>query len=158
MGGTVQVSKTHLERNGSIWPSIEYNNQVAQLRQCAGQQIYLLEVNLSEIYITLTHIGRSLTLLDVIDFPNPDPEKYLYPHMLITDDGRGINLGRVARVSLNQPFMPEEKDIVYQEPFLLQRLAYCDRSISKRSICLTSKIQLGKIIERRENELVSGDS
>ena len=123
MDGTLQIPKVPVEREGSLWPSDEYDQQIAKLRQCAGEKIYLLEVNFSEIYITLSHVGQALTLLDIIEFPKPDPGKYLYPHMLVTEDGRGINLGRIARVSVKQPFMPEEEDIIYKEMFLLQHLA-----------------------------------
>ena len=157
MTSTLQIPKIPIEREGCIWPSDEYDNQVVQLRQCVGQEIYLLEVNFSDIYITLSQIGRALTLLDIIDFSKPDPEKYLYPHMLVTDDGRGINLGRVARVSLNQPFKPEEKDIIYQEKFLLRQLACCQRRLSDKSIHHASKMQLAKILGYTGKSLIEGD-
>jgi len=95
-----------------------------------------------------------LTLLDIIDFPKPDPEKYLYPHMLITEDGRGINLGRVARVSINQPFMPESDEIVYQEEFILKQLAYCERRLSNKSIHRASKERLAKILAKNSSGLI----
>ncbi|MCW9023124.1 MAG: hypothetical protein OQK73_00440 [Gammaproteobacteria bacterium] len=146
MDSTLKIPKMPIEREGCLWPSKEYDEQVNYLKQSIGQDIYLLEVNYSDIYITLSQIGRAHNLLDVIDFPSPDPEKYLYPHMIITDDGRGLNLGRVARITVNHAFMPEEEDIIYREHFMLKQLAYCERRLSNKSIQRASKVQLAKIL------------
>lgn len=146
MDETLKIPKMPIEREGCLWPSPEYDKQVEQLRNSIGKEIYLLEVNVGDIYITLTQIGRSLRLLDIVDFPEPDPEKYLFPHMIITDDGRGTNLGRVARITLNHAFMPETDDIVYKEHYLLKQLAYCERRLSDKSIQRASKAQLAKIL------------
>ena len=34
-----------------------------------------------------------------MDFPRPDPVRGLAPHLILLDDGRGVNLGRI----LGQP-------------------------------------------------------
>jgi hypothetical protein len=146
MDGTLKIPKMPIEREGCLWPSQEYDEQIELLKNAIGEEIYILEVNVSDIYITLTQIGRSHRLLDVIDFSQPDPEKFLFPHMIITDDGRGVNLGRVARVTLNHAFMPETEDVIYKEHFLLKQLAYCERRLSGKSIQRASKAQLARIL------------
>jgi hypothetical protein len=85
-------------------------------------------------------------LLDVISFPRPDPTKGIAPHLILLDDGRGINLGKIARITVNTPFNPPASDILYQDGHLMQNLLFRESRLSKASIAAKSKMLLGKIL------------
>jgi len=82
------LSGVNLIREGSIWPSDEYDNQITQLRRNIGKPIYIVELKVTDINLAVVMQGRAVILLDVIAFPAPDPERRLYPHMLLLSDGR----------------------------------------------------------------------
>ncbi|MBL3591134.1 MAG: hypothetical protein JMN24_15275 [gamma proteobacterium endosymbiont of Lamellibrachia anaximandri] len=85
-------------------------------------------------------------LLGVVDFPRPDPTKGIAPHLILLDDGRGINLGHIARISLNTPFSPSAANTLYQDRFLMQSLLLRERRLSKASIAAKSKALLGRML------------
>ena len=85
-------------------------------------------------------------LLDVIDFPRPEPANGIAPHMIILGDGRGINLGQIARVSVNNAFNPSDSDILYRDSFLMVEFLLHVRHLSKASIAACSKALLGDIL------------
>jgi len=65
---------------GGLWPSTDYQAQIERLRAAIGERIYLAELRDTEVQ------------LGVIDFPRPDPARGLAPHLILLDDGRGLNL------------------------------------------------------------------
>ncbi len=152
------MSKPHDSAAETVWPSPEYLEQIQLLKTAVGQKIYLAEVRQSEINLSVTLDSQPFELLDVIDFPRPDPARNLMPHVLLLDDGRGINLGRVARVSLKRSFQPAATDIVYQDRQLLDDLLYCERRLSQDRVKAISKQHLGALLGRPEPELLEQGS
>lgn len=133
-------------RTDSVWPSRAYDERLKLLRAAIGSEIYVAEVNLSEINLSVTLQSKAYELLDVVDFPRPDPANGLYPHILILDDGRGINLGRIARVSLNRNFQPAAEDILFQDEVLLEEVIFCERRLSQDHVKAVSKAHLGTLL------------
>lgn len=139
----------NLLREGSLWPSDEYDEQVLQLRQNLGKPIYIVEIKVTDINIAVTMQGKSMILLDLIAFPAPDPAKRLYPHMLLLNDGRGLNLGRVARITMGRPFDPSPEDILFQEHQLLKSLLFHERRLSNETISRVSKFNLARLLGKQ---------
>jgi hypothetical protein len=135
------------QASGEVWPGAAYQRQIERLKDAVGQSIYLAEVRSSDINLSVTMESKAFELLAVIDFPRPDPEKNLYPHLLLLDDGRGLNMGHVARVSLHQPFQPGAENILYQDGELLDTLMYCERSLTRSKIDAVSREALGAILD-----------
>jgi len=140
------LSGVDLLREGSLWPSDEYDNQITQLRHNIGKPIYIVEIKITDINLAVVMQGRAVILLDVIAFPASDPERRLYPHMLLLNDGRGLNLGRVARITMGREFDPDPEDIVYQEHQLLKRLLFNERRLSDETVSRVSKLQLARVL------------
>jgi hypothetical protein len=88
---------------GGLWPSPDYARQVEQLRCALGETIYLAELEPGATQLGIRLADRPYVLLGVIDFPRPDPTKGLAPHLILLDDGRGVNLGRIARIARRRP-------------------------------------------------------
>lgn len=148
------LSGIDLLRQGSLWPSDEYDEQVLQLRENIGKPIYLVEIKVTDINIAVTMQGKSVLLLDLIAFPAPDPAKRLYPHMLMLNDGRGLNLGRVARITTGHAFDPSPKDILFQEHQLLKSLLFHERRLSDESVTQVSKNNLARLLGRQLKQIV----
>jgi hypothetical protein len=140
------LSGVDLLREGSLWPSAEYDEQIVQLRRNIGKPIYLVELKVTDINLAVIMLGKALVLLDVVAFPAPDPERRLYPHMLLLNDGRGLNLGRVARITTGRAFDPDPEDILFQEQQLLKNLLFHERRLSDESVSQVSKRQLAHIL------------
>lgn len=134
------------EKAGSVWPDASYWQQIEQLKSALGNEIYLAEVRSSEINLSVTIENRAFELLGVIEFPRPDPARGIFPHLLLLDDGRGINMGQIARVSLGRPFQPRDQDILYQDENLLETLLYCERSLSRDKVAAISRQSLGTML------------
>ncbi|MFP4063424.1 MAG: hypothetical protein ACLFS2_11600, partial [Halochromatium sp.] len=81
---------------GGLWPPADYQAQVERLRAAIGERIYLAELRETDVQLGVQLTDRAYELLDVIDFPRPDPARGLTPHLILLDDGRGLNLGRIA--------------------------------------------------------------
>ena len=143
------VTGFDLLREGSLWPSDEYDEQVQQLRQNIGEAIYIVEIKVSDINLAVTMQGKPMVLLDVLSFPAPDPAKRLYPHMLLLDDGRGLNLGRVARITMGRPFDPSPEEILFQEHQLLKSLLFHERRLSDETVSQVSKNNLIRLLGRQ---------
>jgi len=139
-------SGVDLLREGSIWPSDEYDAQVLQLRKNLGKPIYIVELKVTDINLAVVMQGRPLLLLDVIAFPAPDPEQRLYPHILLLSDGRGLNLGRVIRITTGRPFDPVPENILFQEHQLIKNLLFNERRLSDETVSRVSKIQLARLL------------
>ena len=147
------LSGVDILREGSLWPSDEYDEQVQHLRRNTGKSIYIVEIKITDINLAVTMQGRAVVLLDVIAFPAPDPELRLYPHMLLLNDGRGLNLGRVARITTGHAFDPEPEDILFQEQHLLKTLLFHERRLSDESVARVSKSQLARILGRQFKQI-----
>lgn len=147
------LSGVDLMREGSLWPSDEYDEQIRHLRRNTGKPIYIVEIKITDINLAVTMHGRAVILLDVIAFPAPDPEKRLYPHMLLLNDGRGLNLGRVARITTGRAFDPSPEDILFQEHQLLKSLLFHERRLSDESLARVSKSNLARILGRQLKQI-----
>jgi len=113
-----------------IWPSADYDRQVGRLRAAIGQPIHLVELEISATHVHIRQLGQPYILLDVLAFPRPDPSRGLTPHLILLDDGRGLNLGRIARISLESTFNPAPSQILYQDREALEGLIYRDRRLT----------------------------
>ena len=133
------------EGGDGLWPSASYQRQVQALRAAVGRQVYLVELSVGGGEIGATLTGTPLELLAVLDFPRPDPARGLYPHLVLLDDGRGVNLGRVARISVNRPFAPGPEDILFQ-PGEAAAFLFRERRLSPAFIAERSRALLGRLL------------
>lgn len=129
----------------SLWPDASYIAQLERLRGAIGRTVYLVEVNAGEVQLGISMTGTAYVLLAVLPFPRPDPSRGLAPHFLLLDDGRGVNLGRIARVSYT-PFAPQAADIVYQDAVLTDTLLFAPRRLSKALIAERSRQVLAQLL------------
>lgn len=140
-----------------IWPSADYNRQVERLKQAIGREIYLVELKPEAINLGIRFSDTPFELLDVVDFPRPDPARGLAPHLILLDDGRGINLGRLARITIDTPYRPPPENILYQESLLMQRLLLRERRLSETAIAERSKLLLGRFLGKRPDRRLTGE-
>ena len=131
---------------GHLWPSPDYHRQVERLRAAVGETIYLVELAVTEVQLGIRLTGQPYCLLGVLDFPRPDPTKGLAAHLILLDDGRGLNLGRIARITCNRPFSPTPADILFQDERALQELLFRDRQLSAGFIAQRAKALLGELL------------
>jgi len=131
-----------------LWPSADYRRQVARLRRAVGRRIHLVELKPDDATIGVHLSNASHELLAVLDFPRPDPSVGLAPHMILLDDGRGINLGRIARISLGRAFRPRRREILYEDPLLMERLLWRDRRLSHDFTAERARLLLGRALGR----------
>jgi len=122
----------------SLWPDAIYTTQLERLRGAIGRTVYLVEVAFTPVQLGVSINGTAYILLDVLPFPRPDPSCGLAPHFLLLDDGRGVNLGRIVRVSYT-PFTPHAAAIVYQDAVLAETLLFAPRRLSKALIAERSR-------------------
>ncbi len=132
----------------ALWPSAEYDRQIENLRAAIGEPIYVVELRLDDLHLCAQYSGKAFELLDVIEFPKPDPSQRLFPHMLLLEDGRGINLGRVLRVSRQQAYAPETMNRLFGDEALEKSLLWNERRLSRDSIRVTARRQLGELLGR----------
>jgi hypothetical protein len=130
----------------AVWPPPDYARQVERLRAAIGETVYTVELTFNGLSVAAVYAGEAHVLLDVADFARPDPSRGLYPHMLVFDDGRGINLGRIARVSLRTAFDPASDDVLYADRQVQQTLLYGPRRLSPKRIAAVSRLQLAAIL------------
>jgi hypothetical protein len=128
-----------------LWPSENYCQQVEQLRAWIGQNIYLIELHPSQINLGISITNTAYVLLAVLDFPRPDPSQGLAPHFLLLDDGRGVNLGRIARVTI-RPFSNMPDDILYQDIEISKNILFAERRLSKELIAEYSRQSLAMVL------------
>jgi hypothetical protein len=131
-----------------VWPSRSYARQVATLHRRVGQPIYIVELTFNGLAVGAVFHGEPRVLLDVVAFPRPDPSNHLYPHMLVLDDGRGINLGRIARVTVNHAFAPDKTDVLYGNRALQHRFLYRAQRLTPRHIARIARQQLRVLLGR----------
>lgn len=135
-----------------IWPSADYSQQVERLRKSIGREIYLVELKPEDIHLGIRYSDTPFELLEVLEFPRPDPARGLAPHLILLDDGRGINLGRIARITVDTPYSPPTENILYQESFLMERLLLRERRLSERAIAERSRLLLGRFLGKRRDK------
>jgi hypothetical protein len=135
-----------INAESSLWPSEEYEHSVQNLKAAVGKQIYIVEVNFGLTQSSTSINSTAFELLAVQNFPKPNPEKCLLPHFILLDDGRGINLGRIARISLNTPFNPPAEKIIYRHDALLKLLLSDKRRLTKEHISAISKALLKNLL------------
>ncbi len=133
-----------IETIDGLWPSPEYFQFLERLKNSIGSPVYLVEINLTAINLGMKWSSTPLTLLAIVDFPKPDPYKQLYPHMLVFDDGRGINLGHIARISL-RAFNSEPQHLLYTNRSFTQEVLLAPRTLSRESLRATSTALLAEI-------------
>lgn len=131
---------------GGLWPSPYYARQVEQLRAAVGETIFIAELADTEVQLAVRLTDRPYLLLGVLDFPRPDPAKGLAPHLVLLDDGRGVNLGRIARISTGRAFGPAPTEILFQDRAALQTLLFQERQLSKAFIAARSKQVLSQLL------------
>ena len=131
--------------DAGLWPSADYHRQVERLRNAVGEIIYLVELVESAIQLGVHISGAPYELLGVIDFPRPDPTRGLTPHLLLLDDGRGVNLGRIARVS-HRPFAPAPADLLYLDHTAAQNLLFAERRLSRDFLAQRTRVALGECL------------
>jgi hypothetical protein len=136
----------------AIWPSRSYARQVATLQHRIGQPIYIVELTFNGLAVGAVFHGEPRVLLDVVAFPRPDPSNHLYPHMLVLDDGRGINLGRIARVTVNRAFVPDKTDVLYGDRTLQHRFFYRAQRLTPRHIARVARQQLRALLGKPMNK------
>lgn len=138
-----------------IWPPKAYDQQIEHLRSMVGQLVYVVELNTTEINTGVKFTDKPLTLLAVVDYPQPDPYRQLCPHMLILDDGRGINVGRVARVSTGSAFQPAVEQILYVNYEYVQAVLEAPRSFSRAKLKATSTALLATVFGEQPGRLLA---
>jgi hypothetical protein len=129
-----------------VWPSADYARQVERLRAAIGAVVYLVELVPTEVQLGIRQTAQPFVLLDVLDFPRPDPARGLAPHLVLLDDGRGVNLGRIARISLERPFSPAPAQILYQDDQAVEGLLFAERRLSSSFIAERSRQLLGQVL------------
>jgi hypothetical protein len=135
-----------------LWPSADYHRQVEHLRAAIGETVYLVELVESAVQLGVHLSGTPFELLGVIDFPRPDPVRGLAPHLLLLDDGRGVNLGRIARVS-RRPFAPAPADLLYLDQAAHQNLLFAERRLSRDFLAQRTRAVLGECLGYSPPEL-----
>ncbi len=143
------------EPDQGLWPTPDYDHQIARLRAALGCSVYLVELDLTQTHLGIRQLGQAFVLLDLIDFPRPDPARGLAPHLILLDDGRGVNLGHIARISRDRPFNPSPSQVIYQDAGALQGLLFRERRLSKDQIAGRSREVLGRIIGRGADPLTT---
>lgn len=137
--------------NEDLWPSANYHRQVEDLRSAIGETIYLVEVVESAIHLGVHVNGTPYVLLGLVDFPRPDPARGLTPHLILLDDGRGLNLGRIARIS-RRPFDPGPDDMLYLDQATSQQLLFNERRLSRDFLARHSRLALAHCLGYPVNE------
>ncbi len=133
-------------RDGEVWPGAWYEAQLARLRAGIGQRVYLIEIHESDIHLAVQLNDKPLELLAVVNFPKPDPARHLLPHLIVLSDGRGLNLGRVTRISIGQPFQPAPEEVLYQNAPLHRAMLGGERTLTRERISAISRMNLAELL------------
>ncbi len=134
-----------MENPENLWPNNDYYQQVEQLRAMIGKSLYIVEINATEINAGVHFPSHPLRLLAIVDFPEPDPYTQLCPHMLILEDGRGINLGRIARISSDSAYTPEPDNVLFSNREFVQNVLFAPRTLSRESAAEVTRTALARM-------------
>ena len=146
-------SKQKINSNGQLWPTEKYYQQLEQLHKIVNQAVYIIPLHQSQTSLTFSISSKPVNLIAIVDYPLPDPENHIYPHMLIFDDGMGLNLGRILQVSINTAFNPDKEDIIYCDNKMQQTLMFSERRLNKESIRLASQYGLAEVLGLSQNDI-----
>lgn len=135
-----------MKQQDELWPSAAYYQQVEALRCMIGQPVYVVEINSTEVNAGVHFPGNPLELLAIVDFPRPDPYRQLCPHLLVLEDGRGVNLGRVARVTRNRAFAPVGEDVLFINQDFVDGVLFAPRTLSRESVAAITRTALGRML------------
>jgi hypothetical protein len=138
-----------------LWPSPAYSRQVERLRAAIGETIYLAELADSEVQLAVRLTDRPFVLLGIIEFPRPDPVRGLTPHLILLDDGRGVNLGRIARIT-RRPFSPAPADLLYLDTEAHENLLFSERRLTADFIAQRSRAVLGQCLGKPAAPALAG--
>lgn len=144
------------KKTDRLWPLPDYFRQLERVRAAVGEAVYLAELRDTAINSGVKISDEALKLLAVVDYPEPDPYRQLFPHLLVFNDGRGVNLGRIARLSINTAFGPPAEDVLYQNQEFLQEVLFAPRVLSQQSIANTSKGLLALMLGDQPGQLLAG--
>jgi hypothetical protein len=131
---------------GHLWPSPDYARQLDALREAIGETVFVAELELTDVQLGARLTDKPYVLLGIVDFPRPDPAKGLAPHLVLLDDGRGVNLGRIARITRSRPFSPAPSDVLYRDGPVLDHLLFSERRLSPQFIAFQSRRLLGELL------------
>jgi hypothetical protein len=134
----------------ALWPSAEYDEQLARLRNAVGETVYLVEARIGAQHVSAQMSGSPHELLAIVDFPRADPARHLYPHVLLLDDGRGVNLGHILRVSRGQPYAPPPEACLFENRALAMQILPQRRTLSAALIRSVARRQLGEFVATRD--------
>lgn len=143
------------KRTDQLWPPPDYYRQLDCLRAAIGQTVYLAELRDTAMNAGVKISDEGVRLLAVVEFPEPDPYRQLCPHMLILDDGRGVNLGRIVRISVREAFGPAAENILYQNYEFLQDVLFAPRRLSRDSLSHTSKQIFSRMLGPQPGRLLA---
>ncbi len=148
------IKKCELKINkftGKLWPPNSYFEQLNKLYKILDKPIYIIPLHQNHNSLNFSITGKSIVLVAIINYPNPDPVNHIYPHMLVFNDGTGINLGRILRVSINHPFNPDKEDIIYEDKKMQNSLMFRERQLNEESIHLASRAGLSEFLSVAHN-------
>ncbi|MFO8154071.1 hypothetical protein [Thioalkalivibrio sp.] len=151
------MSEPGQQHPGQLWPSADYQRQVECLRSAVGRTVYLVELAASPITLGVRQTGQAHVLVDVIEFARPDPARGLAPHMIVLDDGRGINLGQLVRVSVDRAYDPSAAQTLYLDRELQQQLLLRKRRLSRAFIAHRARLLLGQVLGKAESPSLETD-
>ncbi len=76
----ISLFSDELNSEGYLWSSSDYDRQLAALFRDVGKEVFLVRLEFTDINLAVIMENKPVTLLEVIRFPVPDPERRLYPH------------------------------------------------------------------------------
>lgn len=133
-------------QDGHLWPPPDYGRQLDALRAAVGETVFVAELELTDVQLGARLTDKPYVLLGIVDFPRPDSERGLAPHLVLLDDGRGVNLGRIARITRSRPFSPSPNEVLYQDEPVLHGLLFSERRLSLEYIAHQSRRLLGELL------------
>lgn len=136
----------NIQFKGKLWPPDSYYKQLKNLYKVLNKAVYIIPLQQNQNSLTFSITGKSIILVAIIDYPIPEPENHIFPHMLVFNDGTGINLGRILQVSTNHAFNPGKEDIIYEDIKMQNTLMFRERQLNEESIHLASRTSLGELL------------
>ena len=134
---------------GRLWPPPDYARQLDALRAAVGETVFIAELELTDVQLSARLTDKPYVLLGIVDFPRPDPARGLAPHLVVLDDGRGVNLGRIARITRSRAFNPAPAEVLYHDGPVLEHLLFNERNLSPKFIAVQSRRLLGDLLGER---------
>ena len=147
----IKISGQKKKFKGKLWPPDSYFQQLKNLYKMLDKPVYIIPLHQNQNSLTFSITGKAIVLVAIINYPKPDPENHIYPHMLVFNDGIGINLGRILRVSINHPFNPGKEDIIYEDKKMQNSLMFRERQLNEESIRLASRAGLSELLTISHN-------